>query len=68
MSNKPLIPDFEHTDTRVFQDQYLVIAQMIEQSMIESGAIPGVDYSRLDLFKLAQPFVLEQVKKGDLNV
>jgi len=62
----PLISDFEHTDGNNFQDNFMLVAQMIEQSMCQSGAVPGVDYCYLDLYKLAQPFVLDQVKKGTL--
>ena len=64
----PLIPDFEHTDTRTLQDQWLVLAKTLEQSLIESGATPGKDYNHLDLYKLTQPIVVEQIKNGELKV
>lgn len=64
----PLIPDFEHTDTRTLQDQWLVLAQTLEQSLIESGATPGEDYTRLDLYKLTQPIIIEQIKNGELKL
>ncbi len=40
-------------------DEYLAMAYTIEQSLIAAGAEPGTDYTRLDLYKLAQPFALE---------
>lgn len=45
-------------------DVWLVSARAIEGALVKSGAVPGVDYSRLDLFVLAQPFVLQRDKEG----
>lgn len=41
-------------------DEFLALAHNIEQALLKSGAVPGVDYTRLDLFQLAQPFALEK--------
>ncbi|MDE2584678.1 MAG: hypothetical protein KGN39_04710 [Betaproteobacteria bacterium] len=46
-------------------DEFYAIAYNIETSMLNAGAVPGKDYSRLDLYKLAQPFVLELFKGND---
>lgn len=59
---KNLIKSFDTLDTNSLEDFYMVIAQGIEASFIQSGATPGTDYTLLDLYKLAQPFVLEQFK------
>lgn len=59
---KSLIKSFDTLDTNSLEDFYMVIAQSIEASLIQSGAAPGTDYTLLDLYKLAQPFVLEQFK------
>ena len=46
-------------------DEFYAIAYNIETSMLNAGAKPGVDYTHLDLYKLAQPFVLELFKSND---
>lgn len=43
-------------------DEFLGIAYTIEQSMLTAGAVPGEDYTLLDLYKLAQPFALESYR------
>ncbi len=60
----PLIPKFEHVDTKNSQDVFIIAAAAIEQSMMQCGAVPGEDYTVLDLFKLAQPFALESFKQS----
>ena len=42
-------------------------AEIIEDSLIKAGAKPGTDYTILDLFKLAQPFLLHRYKNGELS-
>ena len=39
-------------------DIMLVLAKNVEESMLDAGAVPGKDYTILDLYKLAQPFAL----------
>jgi len=51
----------------VFQDALLVTACYIEDSLIQGGAKPGKDYTVVDLYKLAQPFVLSRFQKGELT-
>ena len=46
-------------------DEFYAIAYNIETSLLNSGAVPGKDYNRLDLYKLAQPFVLELFKGNE---
>lgn len=46
-------------------DIYLIVARNIEHALMNTGAEPGKDYSILDLFQLAQPFVLHYVRKND---
>ena len=57
---KNLIKSIDTVDTNSLEDFYMVIAQGIESSLIQSGAVPGTDYTLLDLYKLAQPFVLDR--------
>lgn len=66
--SKGLIRDFSKTDTTTMEDFYLCIAKSIENSLIESGAKPGKDYSIVDVYTLAQPFVMEEFKKGNLSI
>ena len=47
-------------------DEYIAAAYSIEQALILSGATPGKDYSILDLFKLAEPYVI--AKNLDSNL
>lgn len=48
-------------------DCYQIIAANIEGSLIQAGATPGKDYTVLDVYKLAQPFVLERFRKGEVK-
>jgi len=57
----------ENYGTNVFQDALLVTACYIEDSLIQGGAKPGKDYTVVDLYKLAQPFVLSRFQKGELT-
>ncbi|SMF94402.1 hypothetical protein SAMN02949497_1717 [Methylomagnum ishizawai] len=63
----PLIPPFESTDETTFHDTLLLFARNIEDALIDAGAVPGEDYTRLDLFRLAQPYVLERWQSGELR-
>ncbi|WP_445114997.1 hypothetical protein [Acinetobacter sp. WZC-1] len=60
---KPLIK-FERGNMNDFTDYLLVVAMNIEDGLLTAGAVPNVDYTYLDLIKLAQPFALEAMK-GD---
>jgi len=66
--NAPLIPDFQCMDTRTLNDQWMALAKTLELSLMESGATPGLDYTILDLYKLTQPLIVEQVKTGELKI
>jgi len=46
-------------------DEFYAIAYNIETSLLNVGAVPGQDYTRLDLYQLAQPFVLELFKGNE---
>jgi hypothetical protein len=48
-------------------DNWVIVASCIEESLQEAGAKKG-DYTLLDLYKLAQPFVLHGFEKGDLEI
>ncbi|MGJ0515191.1 MAG: helix-turn-helix domain-containing protein [Methylomicrobium sp.] len=63
-----LMPYFETTDLNNLSDYWWLVAKSVEQSLIQSGAVPGQDYSLLDLYELAQPFVLERMKARGLDI
>lgn len=63
-----LIPYIQHTDITVLQDFWWLTARAIEESLVCSNAKPGEDYSRLDLYKLAKPIVLQRYKKTEMDV
>jgi hypothetical protein len=50
-----------------FPDAFLVTACWIEDSLTQGGAVPGKDYSILDLYTLAQPFILARFRKGEIT-
>ncbi len=67
-NHTPLMPIKKITDTRNCQDVLIVAAAAIEQAITQCGAVPGEDYTVLDLFNLAQPFAVEQFKKVDYDL
>lgn len=63
----PLIKQYQTVDTSTLQDGWMEVAREIEASLMNSGAVPGKDYTYLDLYKLSQPIVLKQIENGDIN-
>ena len=45
-----------------------VVAAQIEDALLQSGAKAGVDYTRLDLFKLANPYALQLAESERLEI
>lgn len=64
MSDK-LIPCFEQVDLDGMKNIWLCMAKSTEASLQQTGDKPGKDYSIRDLYRLAQPFALEQFKNND---
>jgi|LSQX01.2.fsa_nt_gb hypothetical protein len=62
---KRLIADCKTADTRYPADAYRVAAYNVEQSLIDAGAVPGKDYSLLDVYKLAVPLVEYMLNNPD---
>lgn len=62
---KPLMKRLELMGSKDLSDELYAIAFNIEQTLLNSGAVPKEDYTYLDLIKLAQPFVIEMFKKVD---
>ena len=56
---KALIQKLDEVERGHLTDEYLAMAYNVEQSLIAAGAVPGKDYTLLDLYKLAQPLVIE---------
>jgi len=65
---KRLIREFGESDPKTLEDLWLVLARNAEDSLIKAGATPGKDYTMLDLYKLAQPFVLDLFSKPDNDI
>ena len=62
---KRLIAEFGQEEPKALEDLLLVMANCIEISMVNGGAVPGKDYTILDLYKLAQPFALHEFQKQE---
>ena len=52
---KRLLKTTKQSDINCFDDLLYCCAVTVEDAMLTSGATPVLDYSRLDLFKLAMP-------------
>ncbi|WP_431067723.1 hypothetical protein [Methylotuvimicrobium sp.] len=65
---EPLIHRPNDTCQDALEDLFMCMAATIEDSLMQSGAKPGVDYSYLDLYKLASPFVLHTYKLPEANI
>jgi len=59
---KPLIQKVDGPVAGELADEYHAMAYTIELSLMAAGAVPGEDYTILDLYKLAQPFALEMFR------
>lgn len=67
-SRPALLPFFETVDASTVQDFWWLSARCVEESLRQSGAVPGVDYSYVDLYQLAQPLVAAKVAAGELTI
>jgi len=66
-AEKRLTPKLECYGPNAFPDFFTQIASVIEDSLLQTGAKAGTDYTVLDLYNLAQPFVLSRFNKGELT-
>lgn len=67
MKTKYLMPGINAGSPKEMQDLFLMFARNIEEGLVHCGFQAGKDYTAIDLFQLAQPFVLEQFKKGEVG-
>jgi hypothetical protein len=65
-TDKALLPFFDTVDLNTLQDFWWLVARAVEESLRESGAVAGEDYNVVDLYQLAQPFVLAKFNSGEL--
>jgi hypothetical protein len=63
MSDK-LLNDIDTVAPENLDDLFLIMAKNVEEGLIRGGARPGIDYSILDLYQLAQPFALAIFQKN----
>lgn len=59
------IKELDSMGSNSFSDELLALAFNIEQALILAGAESGKDYTRLDLFKMAEPYMLEKWRTND---
>ncbi|GAA0587462.1 hypothetical protein ACFQH5_16785 [Halomonas salifodinae] len=66
---RPLFPRLGQMEADNFSNVLYTVAVNIEDTLLMAGATPGEDYTRLDLLRLAEPYVVERhrdsVRKGD---
>jgi len=51
--SKRLIKEYANYDPTTFCDYLLIVAQNIEDSMLQAGGKPGKDYTFRDIYQLA---------------
>ena len=56
-----MLPEME--DNHLADDLY-AIAFNVEMSLIQAGAVPNKDYTRLDLFRMAEPILSAMLSSG----
>ena len=57
-----LLRVYDTTDPRATEDFIYICALNIEDAMLTGGATPGVDYTILDLYRLAIQILPEMIK------
>jgi len=62
-----LLRQIGETDPSTLEDLILIMAKNVERALIEGGAVPGEDYTILDLYGFARPFALEVFKTKDIT-
>lgn len=65
---EPLFPFLQTIDMTQFQDFFYVTAAALEQSLMEAGDRPGIDYTRQDIYRLALPIVVAEYQKNGLEI
>lgn len=63
---KSLLPFFETVDLNTVQDFWWLAARGVEESLLQSGAVPNKDYSVVDLYQLSQSLVTTKFANGEL--
>ena len=49
------------------EDRWYSMAYSLESSLIQAGAKSKADYNILDLYRLTQPFILEDFKNNEIE-
>jgi hypothetical protein len=62
-----MVPPGFFDGKRDLSKTFTVIAKNIEDSLVKSGAEAGIDYTYLDLYKLAAPFILVMFQDKDAD-
>lgn len=64
---EPLIDTVGSMGPGALADEFMAMARNVENALRASGGVPGKDYTLLDLYKLAQPLVVELMRKGRIT-
>ena len=67
MPKKHLINGLTNCHPDALEDRFVVVAKTVENALLQAGAKPEQDYTILDVFKLAQPFLLEMHKENPMS-
>mgnify|MGYP000920431666 CR=1 FL=1 len=60
--NDRLIKEYTQYGKDSLTDYLLILATDVENSMISAGAVPGKDYTYLDIFKMATTLYAAQIE------
>lgn len=61
MSNQKtrLLKTYETVDSNTLDDMIYLAALNVEDALLTGGAVPGVDYQIIDLYRLGMPFAMK---------
>lgn len=59
MKKTRLLKTYETVANHTLEDMIYVAALNVEDALITGGAIPGVDYQIMDLYRLGAPFAMK---------
>jgi hypothetical protein len=59
---KRLLKTYENVHTHSLEDFIYLMALNLEDALLTGGAVPGVDYQILDLYRISMPLAVESWK------
>lgn len=68
MSNR-LLKTYETVDRQSLDDLIYIAALNVENALLLGGAVPGKDYTILDLYRLGNPYAVAMWnERGDIKI